>query len=61
MIKPSILTNIPDSPTIFISTIQSLLMLKQRHIELFEDLKDKIDLVLFDEGIRSLLIIGKQS
>ncbi|AMA54530.1 DEAD/DEAH box helicase [Bacillus inaquosorum] len=50
MIKPSILTNIPDSPTIFISTIQSLLMLKQRHIELFEDLKDKIDLVLFDEG-----------
>lgn len=50
MIIPSKLTSVPDSPTIFISTIQALLTLKENHNELYRDLKNKVDLVLFDEG-----------
>ncbi|WP_318509130.1 DEAD/DEAH box helicase [Bacillus sp. T3] len=50
MIIPSKLTSVPDSPTIFICTIQSLLTLKENHNELYRGLKNKVDLVLFDEG-----------
>lgn len=49
-IKPSEFTRVPDSPSIFVTTIQALLMLKEMHMSIFEDLKNKVDLVLFDEG-----------
>ncbi|MFG6497569.1 DEAD/DEAH box helicase family protein [Fictibacillus sp. UD] len=50
MLKPSTLTNIPDSPTIFVSTIQALLTLKENYVDQFKNLQNKVDLVLFDEG-----------
>lgn len=48
-IKPSKFTCVPENHTIFVTTIQSLLLLKGKMTE-FELLRNKVDLVIFDEG-----------
>lgn len=49
-IKPSSLTSLPDTPTIYVTTIQALLMLKDKRSDIFQLLQSKINLVIFDEG-----------
>lgn len=49
-IKPSSLTCLPDRPTIYVTTIQALIILKDKRSEIFQSLQSKIDLVIFDEG-----------
>ncbi|MCS0823916.1 DEAD/DEAH box helicase family protein [Cytobacillus firmus] len=49
-IKPSSLTSLPDIPTVYVTTIQALIILKDRRNDIFQSLQSKIDLVIFDEG-----------
>lgn len=49
-IKPSTFINVPDKHTVFVTTIQALLLLKIKKPDEFELLRNKVDLLIFDEG-----------